>query len=95
MVNVPVTNLPGPRFPLYVAGGRLEDAFAIPPIAGNVTASFAALSYDGRLDLSVHADGEAWPDLDVLMGDMASSWRLLKNAVTAVPDGEGLTALSA
>lgn len=77
LVNVLVTNLPGPQFPLYVAGARLESVVPIPPIAGNVTASFAAISYDGRLTLSVHADGEAWPDLDVLMRGMESSWRRL------------------
>jgi diacylglycerol O-acyltransferase len=72
-VNVLVTNLAGPRFPLYVAGARLIDAFAITPIAGNITASFAVLSYDGGLDLSVHVDADAWPDLEVLVGRMSPS----------------------
>ena len=77
LVNVLVTNLAGPPFPLYVAGARLESVVPIPPIAGNVTASFAAFSYDGQLTLSVHADGKAWPDLDVLMHGMRSTWRRL------------------
>jgi diacylglycerol O-acyltransferase len=83
MVNVLVTNLAGPQFPLYVAGARMLDAFAITPVAGNVTASFACLSYDGHLDLSVHADGEAWPDFDVLMRGMDLAWRELGVAVAA------------
>ena len=95
LVNVLVTNLPGPQFPLYVAGARLERVVAIPPIAGNVTASFAAFSYDGRLTLSVHADGEAWPDLEVLMRGMERTWRRLSHPGTAVPAREGLSALSA
>jgi diacylglycerol O-acyltransferase len=95
LVNVLATNLAGPQFPLYVAGGRLEDAIPIPPIAGNVTASFAALSYDGQLKVSVHADGAAWPDLDVLMRGMESTWRHLSGGKPAVPAKEGLTALSA
>jgi diacylglycerol O-acyltransferase len=77
MVNILVTNLAGPQFPLYVAGARLLDAVAITPLAGNVTASFAALSYDGHLNLSVHVDGQAWPDFDVLMRGMALAWREL------------------
>ncbi len=95
LVNVLVTNLPGPQFPLYVAGARLENVVPIPPIAGNVTASFAAFSYDGHLTLSVHADGQAWPDLGVLMRGMELTWLRLSRARTAVPAQEGLSALSA
>ncbi|HUZ87938.1 MAG TPA: wax ester/triacylglycerol synthase family O-acyltransferase [Candidatus Baltobacterales bacterium] len=95
LVNVLVTNLPGPQFPLYVAGARLESVVPIPPSAGNVTAAFAAFSYDGQLTLSVHADGEAWPDLDVLMRSMERTWLRLSSASSAVPDEEGLAALSA
>jgi len=83
MVNVLVTNLAGPQFPLYVAGARMLDAFAITPVAGNVTASFACLSYDGHLDLSVHADGEAWPDFDMLLRGMDLAWRELAVALAA------------
>ena len=88
LVNVLVTNLPGPPFPLYVAGARLESVVPIPPIAGNVTASFAAFSYDGHMTLSVHADGRAWPDLDVLMHGMEWTWRRLSPARLKVPAGK-------
>jgi diacylglycerol O-acyltransferase len=74
LVNVLVTNLHGPEFPLYIAGARILDAFAIPPIAGNVTVSFAALSYSGHFDVSVHADAEAWPDLEVLIAGIRCAW---------------------
>jgi WS/DGAT/MGAT family acyltransferase len=77
LVDVLVTNLAGPPLPLYVAGARLDSVVPVPPIAGNVTVSFAAFSYDGRLTVSVHADGKAWPDLDVLMQGMESTWRRL------------------
>jgi diacylglycerol O-acyltransferase / wax synthase len=95
LVNVLVTNLSGPQFPLYVAGARLLDAVPIPPIAGNVTASFAALSYDGNLDLSVHADRDAWPDLEVGLEGMRSTWRELRTGRAMVAAAEGLSALSA
>jgi diacylglycerol O-acyltransferase len=83
LVNVLVTNLAGPQFPLYIAGARLEDAFAITPVAGNVTASFAVLSYDGCLDLSVDVDADAWPDLEVLVRGMSAEWRELTLPVAA------------
>ncbi len=85
LVNVLATNLRGPAFPLYIAGSRLEDAVAVPPIAGNVTVSFAALSYSGRLDVSVHADADAWPDLDLLVEAMDRAWSALRTAVAREP----------
>ena len=83
MVNVLMTNLAGPQFPLYIAGARILDVFAITPVAGNVTASFAALSYNGRLDLAVAADARSWPDLDVLLRAMAGGWRRLSASSSA------------
>jgi diacylglycerol O-acyltransferase len=87
LVNVLVTNLPGPQFPLYVAGARLRDAYAIPPIAGNVTLSLAGLSYDGQFDLSMHADAASWPDLDVLLDGIRAGWRRLARQARAASSG--------
>ena len=95
LVNVLVTNLAGPQFPIYVAGARLESVVPIPPIAGNVTVAFAAFSYDGRLTLAVHADAEAWPDLDALMHGMERAWMGLRSSQPIVPAGMGSVALSA
>jgi diacylglycerol O-acyltransferase / wax synthase len=93
MINVLTTNLPGPPVALYFAGARLLGAAAIPPIAGNVTVSFAALSYAGRLTVTVVADARAWPDLDVLVEGLRSTWNEL--AGTKVLARDGPTALSA
>ena len=92
LINVLTTNLPGPPAALYLAGARLEDAIAIPPIAGNVTVSFAALSYAGTLNLSVVADAASWPDLDVLVEGMHTSWRELASTVTPLQGHTRLTA---
>ena len=95
LVNVLTTNLPGPPVPLYFAGARLIDAVAMPPIAGNVTVSVAALSYAGNVNLSAVADASAWPDLDVLVAGLRSSWAALRNTLSMGPAQEGQTALSA
>jgi hypothetical protein len=83
MVNLLVTNLAGPPVPLYIAGARLLDVFAIIPVSGNVTASFAAFSYNGRIDLSVDTDASSWPDVDVLIGGMAAGWQRLSTKLAA------------
>jgi hypothetical protein len=83
MLNVLTTNLPGPPIPLYFAGGQVRNPIAIPPIAGNVTISFAALSYDGALTLSVVGDGEVWSDLGPVIRAMQSAWTALLDALGA------------
>jgi hypothetical protein len=93
MINILTTNLQGPPAPLYFAGAQLLKASAIPPLAGNVTVSFAALSYAGRLMLTVVADARTWPDLEVLVDGIRAAWAGL--ATTLVPAEEGRTALSA
>jgi diacylglycerol O-acyltransferase len=74
MVNFFVTNVPGPRMPLYVLGARIDDVMPIPVLAGNVTLVFAALSYCGRLNLLVNADAVACPDIDALTAGMTQAW---------------------
>jgi diacylglycerol O-acyltransferase / wax synthase len=74
MINVLTTDLPGPPVPLYLAGAEVRDPIALPPIAGNVTVSFAALSYAGDLAVSFVADASAWPDARQLTDALRSSW---------------------
>jgi diacylglycerol O-acyltransferase len=95
LINVLTTSLFGPPVPLYLAGARVEEAFAIPPIAGNVTVTFGALSYAGTLGLSVVADATRWPDLDVLGEGLRASWLELRDDVPNVPAAEGRMALPA
>lgn len=54
-----VSNVPGPRHPLALAGARLERVWPVVPIQGNVRLGTAALSYDGMLRCGVHCDADA------------------------------------
>jgi WS/DGAT/MGAT family acyltransferase len=65
-VNVVVTNVPGPPVPLYCRGARMLDAFPVVPLGGNLPLGVAILSYDGALNVSITADGAAFPDLDTV-----------------------------
>jgi WS/DGAT/MGAT family acyltransferase len=62
LVNMVVTNVPGPDFPLYAMGSRMLEAFPIVPLGGNMSLEVAVLSYDGALNVSVTADRHACPD---------------------------------
>jgi diacylglycerol O-acyltransferase / wax synthase len=74
MANVFVTNVPGPHAPFYVLGARIDEVLPIIGPAGNITLTFAALSYCGRLALVLTARASAYPDIAVLVGGMQRSW---------------------
>lgn len=66
-VHTFVTNLRGPAQPVTFAGAPVRAAAAIPATAGNVTVTFAALSYAGNLRVTVLSDPGRMPDVAVLV----------------------------
>jgi diacylglycerol O-acyltransferase len=66
MYNLLVTNVPGPQFPLYVLGRRMERIIPVPFLAGSRSLAIAIMSYDGAMDFGLLGDYDAMPDLDVV-----------------------------
>src|SRR3954465_12885968 len=62
------TNVPGPRFPLYVLGKRMVSAYAYVPIAGGTRCSIGIFSYQNTMTFGLNADFDGYPDLDTLSG---------------------------
>lgn len=62
LVHTFLTNLRGPTEPLALAGGRVRRVVPVVTVPGNVTVSFAVLSYAGRLLTSVVYDPEHLSD---------------------------------
>jgi diacylglycerol O-acyltransferase / wax synthase len=85
MINLLTTDIPGPPVPLFFAGAEVRDPIALAPIAGNVTVSFAALSYAGVLTLSFVADASRWPDAEKLTDALRSSWLELRQLLLPEP----------
>ena len=67
-VHTFVTNLRGPDARLFFTGAPITDVVAVSVTTGNVSVAFAVLSYAGTLGITVIADPDACPDLDVLVG---------------------------
>jgi|SRR5271166_24341 len=65
-VNTVTTNVPGPQFPLYLAGRRMLKAYPYVPLAGHVRIGVAIFSYDGQVTFGVTGDYDSAVDLDVL-----------------------------
>lgn len=53
-----VTNVPGPRGVLHLAGAPVAALWPVAVLAGNVRLGVAAVSYDGRLCCSIHFDAD-------------------------------------
>jgi hypothetical protein len=66
LVQTVTTNVPGPRFPLYILGRRMEGAYPYVPIGDNVRISVAIFSYLDQFSFGITADYDAVTDLDVL-----------------------------
>ncbi len=73
MFNLVVTNVPGPQYPLYMLGRRLEAMYPMVPLAGGQALGIAIISYDGRLNFGLVADYDALPDLEDLAGDLGAA----------------------
>jgi WS/DGAT/MGAT family acyltransferase len=66
LVSTFVSNLRGPDRPVTVDGRRVRDLIPLTSITGNVTVSFAVLSYAGTLTVVIVADPDRTPDQDRL-----------------------------
>jgi len=77
MVNLVVTNVPGPQFPLYLRGARMLEAFPYVPVFAQNPLSVAVLSYDGELGFGLTGDWDAVPDLEVFAAGIREGLALL------------------
>src|SRR5262249_18295829 len=68
--NLVVTNIPGPQFPLYLMGRRMEPLFPMVPLAKNQGATFAIMSYDGQVNFGLTGDYDGMCDLEDLAADL-------------------------
>ena len=78
LLNLVVTNVPGPQFPLYMMGARLLEAFPIVPLTRNLTLVVGILSYDGTLHFGLWGDRDAAADLEVLAGGIDDAFAELR-----------------
>lgn len=80
LFNLTVTNVPGPRTPLYAFGARLEEVLPLVPLAADHALGIAVVSYCGRVFFGLSGDARAAPDLDVLRGGIEKSIQELRRA---------------
>jgi WS/DGAT/MGAT family acyltransferase len=69
--NLTVTNVPGPQFPLFILGRRLEAFYPQVPLVLNTALGIAVMSYDGKIFFGLLGDYDGMADLDLFAADLA------------------------
>ncbi len=84
VINVIVSNVPGPPFPLYLAGARLVALHPLGPIFDDCGLNITVISYLDHIEFGFIACRELVPDVDHLAAAVPEALRdLVKVAVDA------------
>jgi diacylglycerol O-acyltransferase / wax synthase len=80
-LNLVISNVPGPRMPLYCAGARLEHNFPVSVITDGVGLNITCLSYLDRVDFGIVCDREMVEDAWTLTAAVEAELALLGEAL--------------
>jgi diacylglycerol O-acyltransferase / wax synthase len=64
--NLTVSNIPGPREPLYMLGCELEESYPVVPISDRHAMSIGVTTIKGEACFGVYADRRTLPDADLV-----------------------------
>ena len=91
--NLVVSNVPGPQFPLFMAGARLVANYPVSVITDGMGLNITVMSYYGHLDFGIVADREqmrdVWPLIDWLGESLAELMPASASAAAASDAGCG------
>lgn len=76
--NLVVSNVPGPQFPLYMAGARMLAHYPISVITDGMGLNITVMSYCGHLDFGIVADREQMPDVWSLIESLGDALEELR-----------------
>jgi WS/DGAT/MGAT family acyltransferase len=82
-INMIVTNVPGPQFPLYMLGAKLLASFPQVPLLQGTGVGVALFSYDGNISWGFNGDYGMMPDLEDFRRAVTDSFRELAEAADA------------
>ena len=85
MMNLIVSNVPGPREPLFYDDIRMDDFFSVGPLLQGVGLNVTVWSYTDRLNFGLLSCRDAVPDLWPLAEQIQVAFEELRKAAAAAP----------
>jgi WS/DGAT/MGAT family acyltransferase len=73
LVNMVVTNVPGPQVPFYTGGARMIEVWPLVPIYHSLGLGLALFSYSGNVHWGMLADRDLVPDLDRFVANLEAA----------------------
>jgi len=80
-VNLVISNVPGPRSPLFLAGAKLEAHYPVSVVVDGVGLNITVMSYLDHLDFGIVADRDQVDDVWTLMERLSRALDELTEAV--------------
>ncbi len=78
-----MTNVPGPREPIYLMGNRIRGIMFWVPTPANLALGVSIISYAGEVMIGVGTDARLVPDPDVIVEEFVEEFRELEDAAAA------------
>lgn len=82
LINMVLSNMPGPPVSLWFAGARVQEMFQLSLLQGNCAIGVGVLSYAGQLNVDIVADPDVVPDVDIFANGVAEAFEQLGVADT-------------
>jgi diacylglycerol O-acyltransferase len=86
LINIPVSNVPGPRHPGRIAGAPLVELYSVGPLTFGVGVNITVWSYVDQLSLNVLADDATFDDPREVTDAMSEAFALIRDAASLPAD---------
>jgi diacylglycerol O-acyltransferase / wax synthase len=95
IANVVISNVPGPRMPLYLAGARMVTNYPVSIVTHGLALNVTLQSYNGSLDFGMIACRRAMPDVHLFSTCLVAAHKELLAAARAIAAAAGAVAAEA
>lgn len=86
-----LTNVPGPRQPLYLAGRKIDNVMFWVPQSGHLGLGISILSYDGGVRLGIATDAGLVPDPERIVQNFEVEFEAVRAAAKKLSKPRGAT----